>query len=94
MQKNLFNYDEKPTEPPKKIVYSGLNIHQKINYKANQDIFRSMVYKNFYYYFEKPLFQPIYTHLTDNYFNHYYLNAGSSNRIDNYRKSKQKNLFN
>lgn len=94
---NLFNYDEKPKEPSKKITYASLNIHQKINYRANQGIFRGTVYLNRYYYFHREINakRDPFDRLTKNYFIHYYLNAGGFNRLDNWKKEKQKpNLFN
>lgn len=93
MKIDLFNYNEKQPEPPKKIIYAELNINQKINYKANQGIFCGTILKNRFYYFVKPLFQPIYDRLTKDYFTHYYLNAGGFNRLDNWKKQNKKTLF-
>lgn len=90
---HLFNYNEKPPEPKPIITYGRLNIHQKINYRANQAIFCGTVYLNRYYYFVKPLHQPVYDRLTKDYFTHYKLNAGGFNRLDNLKKENKKTLF-
>lgn len=89
--KNLFNYDD----PPKKVItYSSLNIQQKINYRANLGAgFHGLPYLNFYYYFKRPLIQPIIDQITSKYYIEYSLNAGTFNRLDNYLKAKNPNLF-
>lgn len=91
---NLFNYDEKLPKPSEKITYSGLNIHQKINYRANLCVFCGSPYKNRYKYFDEPLLRPIFKILTKDYFTHYRLNSGRFNRLNIHLKSKQKTLFN
>ena len=92
--KDLFNYDDKPKPPRKKIFYADLHIHQKINYRANLgNAFYGMPYLNHYYYFGKELLQPVLGHLTKKYFAEYYLNAGGHNRIDNWKQSQNQNLF-
>src|SRR5690554_3925038 len=79
----------------RQITYSSLSIHQKINYKANQCGFQSVVYLSRYNYFAAPLHQPEYECLTKRYAWHYNANSGGMNRIDNWIKNKnaQKQLF-
>lgn len=78
----------------KKIYYADLNIHQKINHKANQCGLHTDLL-SFYNYFKRPLIQPIADRLTNNYLWHHKVNAGSENRINTYRKSlkQQQDLF-
>lgn len=93
---NLFNYDEKPPEPRKKITYSSLNIHQKINYKANMgNAFYGSVYRSRYLYFHEIINarRDPYDCLIENYFIEYRLNAGGSNRLQNWKKQNKKTLF-
>lgn len=98
MEINLFNYDQEPKEPPKKITYSSLNIHQRINFRANKgNAFYGTVFKSRYYFFHQainPMRDP-FDSLKKIYFIEYYLNAGGFNRLDNWKKERQKpNLFN
>lgn len=94
---NLFNYDEKPPEPPKKITYSSLNIHQKINFKSNKgNAFYGTIYKSRYYYYHQEINarRDPFDCLRENYFIEYQLNAGGFNRLQNWKKQTKKNLFN
>lgn len=93
MATDLFNYN---IEPPKKIFYAGLNIHQKINYKANKgNAFYGTIYLNRYYYFHKEINarRDPFDCLRKKYFIEYRLNAGGFNRLDNYNKQNKKTLF-
>lgn len=90
---HLFNYNEKPPEPKPIITYGHLNIHQKINYKANQGIFAGVVYLSWYNHYKRPLFQPKIDKLTDDYYKHYNLTAGSHNILDNWISNNKKTLF-
>lgn len=93
LQTRLFE-PEMP-KPKKQITYSSLSIHQKINYKANQCGFQSVVYLSRYNYSASPLHKPKYECLTEKYNWHYKVNSGGFNRLDTYLKNKnaQKQLF-
>lgn len=79
----------------KPITFSSLSIHEKINYKANQCGFGGTVYLSRYNYFHSPLYKPRFDSLSKEYYWHYNVNSGGSNRIDNWIKKKtlKKSLF-
>lgn len=96
---DLFNYNEPPKVKAKALVYSDLNIHQKINFRANQGLFYSTVYKSKFYQNTWPLLnlshqRPVVINtLHKDYLIHYKLNSGASNRLDNYLATRKTTLF-
>ena len=91
-EKNLFNYDYvKPVKIP--VTFASLNLHQKINYKANCCGFQRIVYLSKFNYFRKELHKPITDRLTSGYWWHYRANSGGGNQIDNYIKETNSKLF-
>jgi hypothetical protein len=80
---------EKPTPKPD-IVFAGLSLHEKINYKANKCGFSGTVYLSKYNYYHYPIRHRIKTDgLSADYFEHYALSAGFGNRIDRWRKQER-----
>lgn len=86
-QLDLFIPEEKPS---KRLVYADLNIHQKINFKANQCGLH-VVLRSRYHYFFNPLFRPEIDGLTAKYHWHHRKNSGFENVI-NFKK-RQLSLF-
>lgn len=78
-----------PPRRANRLRYSGLDVHSKINFKAN-DCGLHDVYLSMYNYFSKPLIQPILDSLTDYYRWHHSVNSGHENRLDSYLKGKIK----
>lgn len=85
IQTELF-VEPKP-EPVKLPTFARLNIHQKINYKANKCGFGRIVYLTRYNYYCNRLIHRIKTDsLSADYYEHYKLNSGNGNRLDRWRK--------
>ena len=87
-QLNLF--PEPVKAKPIQIFYMDLNIHQKINCRANSCGFEKIYYLMYHRYRIQSLRSrdERFDSLTKRYFTHYYLNAGGSNRVDNYLLKK------
>lgn len=67
-------------EEPKRIFYTELTIHEKINYKANLCGFQKIVYG--YVFRLLPLHQPQIDRLSEKYAWHHKVNSGNENRIN------------
>lgn len=74
----------------KELFFSELNIHEKINFKANECGLIT-VYKSIFNYKNRKLFQPKIKELSRNYLWHHKINSGYENRL---RKKEKINLFN
>lgn len=87
-QLNLFT---PKIEKRKPIYYNDLDINKKINYKANECGLH-VVYKSFYHYYNRKLFQPITDNLTPKYLWHHKVNSGSENRLKDLFCNSQLNI--
>lgn len=85
MQLDIFN----PVKRYEKKPYPSLTIHEKINFKANLCGFSSLVYTCFNLVNDVTPIRIKYDRLTTKYFWHHKVNAGSEQRIKNYRKTKK-----
>ncbi len=83
-------FAEPKPEPKKVTTFHSLNLHQKINYKANKCGFGRIVYLSHYNYYCQMITHRIKTDsLSADYYEHYALNAGNGNRIDRWRKQER-----
>ncbi len=89
IQMDLFHI---PTPAPVKLTYSDLNIHQKINYKANQ-CGLCVVYKSLYHYAAATLLRPDSASLSARYEWHYKVSAGNANRLAAHRAPRQLSII-
>ncbi len=87
-------FAEPKLSPRKVITFHSLNLHRKINYKANKCGFGGTVYLSHYnYYCQRITHRTKTDSLSADYYEHYAINAGTHNRLDTWRKENKRHLF-